>query len=86
MRLKDADLLIRYMEAKDMTQARLGRYADCSRQFIHMLVNGQKNTCTPAVAARIEEALGLLKGTLFEPNESPHGGGSAIDRRQGVAA
>lgn len=70
MKLRDPDLLVRYMEKQDMSQARLGRYADCSRQFIHMLTTGQKRTCTPAVAKRIEEALGVLDGTLFEPNES----------------
>lgn len=72
MRLRDYQLLVRYMEDRDMTQARLGRYAEVSRQFIHSLATGQKTTCTPAVAERIEEALGLLKGTLFEPKGFPH--------------
>lgn len=70
MKLRDHTLLVRYMDDRDMSQARLGRYAECSRQFIHMLYTGEKNTCTPAVADRIEEALGLLKGTLFAPKES----------------
>ena len=72
MKLRDRELLRRYMEDRDMSQARLGRYADCSRQFIHMLVAGDKGTCTPMVAKRIEEALGVLEGTLFEPKESTH--------------
>ena len=71
MKLRDHQLLVRYMEDRDMSQARLGRYAEVSRQFIHYLATGQKTTCTPAVAERIEEALGLLKGTLFEPKGSP---------------
>lgn len=71
MKLRDADLLRRYMEERDMSQARLGRYAECSRQFIYMLVSGQKTSCTPEVAKRIEEALGVLSGTLFDPKESP---------------
>lgn len=71
MQLRDPDLLVRYMEDRDMSQARLGRYAECSRQFINKLTSGEKNTCTPAVANRIEEALGVLKGTLFMPHESP---------------
>jgi hypothetical protein len=34
-------------------------------------MNARKTTCTPKVADRIEEALGLLKGTLFEDSKSP---------------
>lgn len=71
MQLRDLDLLLDYMEKRDMTQARLGRYAECSRQFIHKLVSGQARTCTPAVAARIEEALDVLPRTLFVEKKSP---------------
>lgn len=70
MRVRDHELLARYMADRDMSQARLGRYAECSRQFIHQLTSGAKNTCTPAVAKRIEEALGVLEGTLFMPGDS----------------
>lgn len=70
MKLRDHKMLAQYMEKHDMSQARLGRFAECSRQFIHMLVTGEKNTCTPAVANRIEEALGLIPGTLFDPKVS----------------
>lgn len=87
MELRDRELLARYMEDRDMNQARLGRYAEVSRQFIHKLVSGEKKTCTPAVADRIEEALGVLKGTLFVPHASPIGGQAATTRhRVGVAA
>lgn len=79
MKLRDRKLLKRYMDDRDMTQARLGRHADCSRQFIHMLVSGEKKTCTPMVAERIEEALGVLKGTLFDPKESHHEGRESIE-------
>lgn len=86
MKLRDHKLLVRYMEARDMSQARLGRYAECSRQFIHMLASGEKNTCTPAVARRIEEALDVLEGTLFEPKESPVARQGETHKRQKVAA
>lgn len=86
MQIRDHELLVRYMEDRDMSQARLGRYAEVSRQFIHKLVTGEKRTCTPAVAERIEEALGLLEGTLFVPRKSPTGGQSAPSGRQAVAA
>lgn len=65
MRLRDPDLLKRYMDSADFSQARLARYAECSRQFIHKLVSGQSRTCTPVVGERIEEALRVLPGTLF---------------------
>lgn len=71
MQLRDKSLLITYMEDRDFSQARLARHAECSRQFIHMLVTGQKKTCTKQVGERIEEALSVLPGTLFVANESP---------------
>lgn len=71
MKLRDAGLLARYMDANDFSQARLGRYAGVSRQFIHQLVVGEKRTCTREVGVLIEEALRVLPGTLFVPHESP---------------
>lgn len=70
MTLRDRQLLAAYMQQKDFSQARLGRYAECSRQFIWQLLSGARNTCTKNVAERIEEALGLIPGTLFVANES----------------
>lgn len=65
MKLKDPELLARYMEANKFSQARLGRYAGCSRQFIWQLLNGDKTTCSKPVGDRIEEALRVLPETLF---------------------
>lgn len=70
MKLRDPDLLVRYMEASDFSQARLGRYAGTSRQFIYQLVKGERNTCTKEVGQRIEEALRVLPNTLFLPSTS----------------
>lgn len=64
-KLRDPQLLVKWMDEKDMSQARLGRYAECQRQFIYQLVHGIRTTCTPAVAERIEEGLGVVPGTLF---------------------
>jgi plasmid maintenance system antidote protein VapI len=71
MKIRDRQLLINYMEDRDISGARLGRHAEVSREFIRALRIGRKTTCTPKVADRIEEALGLLKGTLFEDSKSP---------------
>lgn len=71
MRQRDPELTLQWMEKKDFSQARLARYADCSRQFIHLLVTGKRRTCTPPIARRIEEALGVVSGTLFVDEKSP---------------
>lgn len=78
MRLRNPELLAQYMEANDFTQARLARYAGCSRQFIHLLLKGERRTCTVDVARLIEEAVRVLPGTLFDPSVSS-------DVRQSVA-
>ena len=65
MRLRDPQLLQEHMRGADYTQARLARAAGTSRQFVHMLIRGDR-TCTPLVGARIEAALGVQPGTLFE--------------------
>lgn len=70
-RLRDPELLSRYMDAQDFSQARMARYVNRSRQFIHKLVAGQVRTCTVPVAERIEEALRVLPGTLFVEEKSP---------------
>ena len=71
MRVRDADLLVRYMENADFSQARLARYCGCSRQFIHMLVTEERTTCTKQLGSLIEEALSVLPGTLFVAHSSP---------------
>jgi transcriptional regulator with XRE-family HTH domain len=65
MRLLDRKLLARYMKANDFTQARLARYCGCSRQFIYLLLKGERKTCTKEIGERIEEAMRVLPGTLF---------------------
>lgn len=86
MLLRDPELLVSYMEHADMSQARLGRFAETSRQFIHLLATGQRRTCTPIVAARIEEAVRVLPGTLFVEQKShtmqrPHAKRGSSNRR-----
>lgn len=74
MQVRDPELLTRYMENADFSQARLARYAGTSRQFIHLLVTGERRTCTKQVGELIEEALRVLPGTLFVPRKSPSRG------------
>lgn len=69
MKLRDPQLMADYMALRDLTQSGLARRAGCSRQFVWQLLNDHtKGTCTDEVAARIEEALSVLPGTLFRPS------------------
>lgn len=86
MRLTRPDLMRKYMEAHDFTQARMGRYAGCSRQFIWQLLNNEVTTCTPEIGRRIEEALSLLPGTLFVPSVSSADGRPVTPRKTRRAA
>lgn len=68
MRLKSVNLLLAFMTEQDFSQARLARYAGCSRQFIGQLIKGQKNSMTPRVAMNIAEAFGVPVDVLFVPS------------------
>lgn len=71
MQVRDPALLVKYMVKNDFSQARLARYCGCSRQFIFMLVNGERKTCTKQMGDLIEEALDVLPETLFVGKKSP---------------
>lgn len=68
MKLQSAETLRALMRQKDFTMARLGRSADCSRQFIWQLLNGEKSTMKPITAVRIAEALDVPLELLFMPS------------------
>ena len=77
MRVRDADLLRSYITQPKLGYARTARYAECSRQFVWQLANGEKRTCSDEVGERIEELAAVLPGTLFVRE------GSRIARRSG---
>lgn len=68
MTLISAETLQALMRQKDFTNARLARYAGCSRQFIWQLLRGEKKSMTPKVAENIAEALDVPLGVLFLPS------------------
>lgn len=86
MKLEDPTLMARYMEANKFSQARLARFAGCSRQFIWALLNGTKTTCSVPVGTRIEEALRVLPGTLFLASVSNTEQRHVTQHRTGTAA
>lgn len=79
MRLTNPKLLREYMNLARFNQSRLADYVDsglrphksCSRQYISLLCQGKRKSCSPEVAALIEEALRVLPGTLFVEEKSP---------------
>lgn len=85
MRLRDPELLASHMKHRDFSQARLARYVGCSRQFIHLLITGERVTCSREVGELIEEALQVLPTTLFVPKKSPAMGPKVPQRRRSAA-
>lgn len=76
MRLKSTEILIAFMNAKDFSTGRLATYAQCSRSMIGHLRSGHKKSCSPELADRIAEALGVPTIALFDEKTSAPGGRS----------
>lgn len=70
MRLKSPDILRAFMDQKGFNMSRLARYAGCSRQFIHLLLKGEKTTCSEPLARALAEALDVPTVALFDRMES----------------
>jgi transcriptional regulator with XRE-family HTH domain len=70
MRLQSGDTLKALMQQRGFSMARLGRYAGCSKTFIHGLCSGDKRSCTPQLGERIAEALDVPLRVLFVVEES----------------
>lgn len=87
MKLKDKSILVAYMDnpRNPYSTGRLAQYAGCSRSFIGHLRTGYKTSCTPQLAQRIAEALGVPLEALFDLRPSA-GSGSSSKRREKVAA
>lgn len=67
MRLRDRYDLIAYMELRNLSVRELAHWAHCHPSTIGHLRTGYMKTCKPILAARIEKALGVEPGLLFEP-------------------
>lgn len=76
MKLQSKETLLALMGQRKFSYGRLARYAGCSKSFISHLTSGRKNTCTPALAERIAEALEVPTEILFVPGESADSGRS----------
>lgn len=70
MQLSSPEALRAWMLHKGYSYADLGQMVGVSKQFIHKLATGQKNTCRPGTAARIEMVL-LPPKELRGPGDLP---------------
>ena len=61
------ELIRGFIAARGVKQSTLARNALCSPSLVSMLARGTRRKCDEGIAQRIEEALGLAAGTLFEP-------------------
>lgn len=67
MRLISRDALIAYMDARGLSNRTLAEKmgSDSYRSTISHLRSGQRSTCGPKIAGKIEKALGAPTGSLF---------------------
>lgn len=67
MRLISRDALIAYMDARGLSNRTLAEKmgSDSYRSTISHLRSGQRSTCGPKIAGKIEKALGAPNGSLF---------------------
>lgn len=66
----DAHKMGRAIDFRKISQRKLAKRAEVSPSFINHLVSGYRTECTPEVAERIAEGLGVDVTVLFEP-ETP---------------
>ena len=66
MRLRSRGELIARMEQRNVSVRELARWAACHPSMIGHLRSGLLGSCSSRLAARIEKALDVEPGTLFE--------------------
>lgn len=75
VRLKSKELLVGLMAVQGLSVRDLAKVCDPTqperhRSAIGHLCSGKRNTCSPELAARIQEVIGNPKAILFEPQVS----------------
>lgn len=58
------------IDPRKTTQRSLARRVGVSQAFISYLASGKRNSCTPEVAERIAEVLGVDVTVLFDPEDA----------------
>jgi transcriptional regulator with XRE-family HTH domain len=67
MRLASGTILREWMKDRGVSERALARHAGCSRAMIGHLLHERKTTCSPQLAQRIAEGLGVPLEALFAP-------------------
>lgn len=84
MKLRSNEVLRAFMKQKGFSMNRLATYSGCSKSFIGFLANGDKTSCTEALAKEIARALDVPVEVLFEPRASDSVG-SGIKQKASAA-
>lgn len=69
MYLLDPELLSDALRTRERSGGWLAGKAGVTRQFIHLMLHGQRRTCAPEVAQAIESALEFERGSLFTEHD-----------------
>lgn len=75
MRLRSAELLRAVVgpePSKKLSARQLARYSGVHPSFINHLLAERRRSCTPQVADRMSEALGVPTAFLFDAQQSPN--------------
>ncbi len=67
MRLTSRHTLLEYAEFHRLSGRALARKAGLSQAIVGHLMSGRRDTCAPATARKIEDALQCPPGFLFTP-------------------
>jgi hypothetical protein len=71
MKLTSSEILRAFVgpeESKKISGRKLARAAGCHPSFIDHLLTGRRKSCTPVMASRIAEVLGVPVEILFAPS------------------
>lgn len=79
MRVQSAETLGALMRQRGFSMSRLGRYAGCSKTFIHGLCSGAKRSCSPQLGERIAEALDVPISILFVTETSSNSSQNSME-------
>lgn len=71
VRLKSRRALVEFCEFHDLSGRALARKAGLGQAIVGHLMSGRRDTCNLDTARKLEEALGVPSGFLFEPSLSP---------------
>ena len=70
MRVRDRDMLVRYVALMGLSGRGLARRAQLSPAVVNHILAGRRTTCSARTAAALERALDAPPGLLFPPRDA----------------